>query len=525
MSNQAYHTFITPLILFGDKLNIPQDIWRTYEESDQIYYSDPELASNLAKSLELECLTSLVDNYQDAITCQFLLNELPLLELDSTINDQKLNSFRAEIIDLDSLKLIFKIDKQKIIERLFARTIPSEVKVSLYFFNSSLEEFLNQKLYDLEEQMNLSQDCKIVFLVAEQTMLLEGKYLSVWGGNEIFNVEALTIPNFEELNWLKRIRQKRLDNLTWQGFELKYFTPLYFEFEQLDSFTNDVANKLRNYAAQMILLYMADRSFKKQDSLISIFNASNKKIEIKVNKYINLNRRDDLNNIKTLFDLFKWIYACSETSYDKLSIAQITIVEILQPLDKVIYYQSFISKAEIVFADTRYRTKAFAEKKIDDYIQQELNLEDYIVNSMKVFEDEIINLINNISETIKGAITVSIGSFVAAVLGGNFNPFIFRLSLGAYITYILIFPFLLTMNNQYYKYELMVLSYEERIKRFNNKLDPQKVEKIIGDRFAKIRDKSNLFFILVGFLYLLVIGAGIYAIICVPTFVVTNSKP
>ena len=67
-------------------------------------------------------------------------------------------------------------------------------------------------------------------------------------------------------------------------------------------------------------------------------------------------------------------------------------------------------------------------REIDDYIQQELNLEDYVVDSIKNFESEIINLIKSISDTIKGAITVTIGSFIAAVLGGNFNPLIFRLS-------------------------------------------------------------------------------------------------
>jgi hypothetical protein len=524
MSNRAYHTFIEPLILFGNKLNIPEDVWHTYEEPEQIYYSNSAIASNLANSLELECLKGLVDNYQDAITCQFLFGELPLLELDRTIDEQRVISFRAEIADLDSLELIIQIDKQKIIERLFARTVPSEVKVLFHLFNSSLEKFLDGGLPDLEHRLNLERDSKIVFLIAEKTILLEGKYLSVWGGNEIFNLEALTIPNSEEFDRLKQIRLKRLDNLIWQGFELKYFTPLHFEFEQLDNSTNALANKLYNFAVQLILLYIADRSFTKHDSLISIFNSSNKKIEIKVNNYINLLETGDKNNVKALLDLFKWIYARNDTSYDKFSIAQITIVEILQPLDRALYYQSFIAKSDILLADTRYRTKAFVEKKIDDYIQQELNLEDYVVDSIKNFESEIINLIKSISETIKGAITVTIGSFIAAVLGGNFNPLIFRLSLGAYIVYIIIFPFLLTMNNHHYKYELMILSYEERIKRFGNKLDPQKVEKIIGDRFAKIKDKSKWFFWIVIGLYLLVITAGIFAMIYVPNFV-TKFQP
>lgn len=143
MSNRAYHTFIEPLILFGNKLNIPEDVWHTYEEPEQIYYSNSAIASNLANSLELECLKGLVDNYQDAITCQFLFGELPLLELDRTIDEQRVISFRAEIADLDSLELIIQIDKQKIIERLFARTVPSEVKVLFHLFNSSLEKFLD----------------------------------------------------------------------------------------------------------------------------------------------------------------------------------------------------------------------------------------------------------------------------------------------------------------------------------------------------------------------------------------------
>ena len=519
MTDRAYQTLIAPLISFGQQLNIPVDVWSKSEELDRIYYSDLELSSATLESLELECLIELVQNYRDAITCQFMLGELPLLELDSSIEMQKLNEFKADIAQIDTLKLILKIDKQKILQQLFGGNIPANVTAFLYFFNSSLENFIGRGLIKLERELDLSEDKKIILLVAERSILLEGRFLSVWGGNEIFNLESLTVPTEEEFSRLKQIRHKRLNNLTWQGFELNYLTPLNFEFEQFDESTGNVADTLYNYAAQMILLYIADRSAIKGDLLIAIFNTSNKSIDVKVNTYTSLKRESDRQNIKILFDLFKWIYIKEDTSYDRYSIAQITIVQILQSLDKSDYYRAFISKAEIVLDDTRYRTKAFVENKIDDYIQQELKLEDYVINSIKNFEDEIINLIKSISETIKGAITVAIGSFVAAVLGGNFNSLIFRISLGTYIVYIAIFPFLLSTSNQHYKYKLMVSSYEQRIIRFKHNLDSEKVDTIVARRFSKITQKFRRLFTIVIILYIAIVASGILAIIYIPNLV------
>lgn len=515
MSNRGFDSFIAPLVSFGEQLHISSDIWQVYEEQDQIFYSQSDLSSDLALSLELDQLTRLVNNYQNALSCEFLLGDLLLLKLDDTIDAPRLEQFRSSIVNYGDLTLNLRIDKQQIVKNLFSNSIPIDLKVIFYLFNQSLEDFLNQPLTDIETHLKFTQDCKLVYLVAEETVLLEGKFISVLGGDQLFDVASTNIPNRKDFKQHNLIRKKRYENITWQGFNLEYLTPLYFEFQQVDDSDSKVANRLYNLVSQLILVFTADRSTVKRNQVISIFSTNSKKIEIEPK----LADFENTNDIKALLYLFKWVYLLGTDVYDKLSIAQITIVESLQTLDRADYYINFISKSKQILDDSKYRTKAIVEDKISDYIQQELKLEDYVITSTKNFEDEIISLIKNISDTIKGAITAIIGSFIAAVLSDKFNPLIFRISLGIYIGYIIIFPFLLSMNNQNYKFELMEASLEQRILRFKNNIEPSKVDKIIGDRFIKIRDKFKTFRVLVTFLYFVIIFASIWAWLYVPELV------
>ena len=371
----------------------------------------------------------------------------------------------------------------------------------------------------MERQLSQLVNKKLVILVAEQPIILEGKFVSVLGGQEIFNVSHLLIPNSDDFERSGKIRQKQQETLNWQDIKLKFLTPLNFEFQQLDESKSSITNIFNNYAVQLICLYLADRSQIRGKNIVSTFNTTSKSIEIKINSIVSLNRAKDRENIKALFDLFKWVYSTDKASYDKNSITQITIVQILQPFNEEEYYRNLISKATVILNESQWRTKAVVESQIDNYVQQELKLEDYINSSINDFEQEIDNLIKSISETIKSAITITIVSFIAAVLKGDFNPLVFRLSIEIYLIYIFVFPLCITMINQYRRYELMVNNFNLRIERFKNNLYPDKVDDIVGNRLTKTQKRFHGSFRLIIAIYIIMMILGILAMIFIPGLV------
>lgn len=516
MVNTAYQSLISPLVSFGKQLNISSEVWSNCEELNQIYFSNSELATSKIANLKLAQMVNLTKNLGKSLTCEFSSGELPLLQLDSNINQSQLEEFKTEIRQMTSVSLVLKIDKQILIKKLFNNTISDNLYPILFLFSKPLENFLMKGLIELERQLRQLANKKLIILVAEQLIVLEGKYISVLGGQEIFNLNNLSTPNDDDFEQIYSVVCKQQETLNWQDIKLNFLTPFNFEFQQLDESQSNITNIFNNYAVQLICLYLADRSQIRGQNIVSTFNTTKKSVEIKIDSIISLNRSKDREDIKSLFDLFKWVYATDKTSYDKNSITQITIVQILQSFNEHEYYRNLISKATVILNESQWRTKAIVESQIDNYIQQELKLEDYINGSISDFEQEIDNLIKSISETIKNAIAITIASFIAALLKGNFNPLVFRLCIGIYLIYILIFPLYITMLNQNRRYKLMVDNFNLRIKRFKNNLYPEKVDEIVGNRLTETKKRFNNSFNLIICIYIIMMIIGILAMIFVP---------
>lgn len=521
LSSNSANYIVNPFSEFVTQLNIPEEIWE--EELNKIYIGY-DLPCAQAQALELRLLKNLVDNYGDAVVCEFEHDEYTVLELNSSINQQELDNFKFYIERIPSIRLIFNLNKEKLFQKIFSNLDNKPIKPYLFLFNAALEYFLSSEWEKLEQDLWSHEQKKIVILIIEKTVLLEGKYISIYGGEEIFNLNNLTFPTEQDFNYLKNIHQKCIDTVHWQGIELNYLTPLHFEFQQLDNSSSNLPNILRHQIVQLIIIYLADITREKNKEIISTFNTTQKNIDLKIPRPINFESGISIENIKYLLNLFKWLYVDSTSSYDRFPIAQITIVQCLHFLNENLYYDLFISKSKLIFDDTQWRCKAFVEGKIDDYIEQELKLEDYIASSINSFEKEISSQIKSISDTIKGAISITIGSFIAALLKGDFNPLIFRLGLGLYLLYMIVFPGFFTMTNLRHRYNQIVNSYELQISRFKTNLYSQKVDDIIGNRVFQEKEKFNGFFILIICCYVVIIVFGVWAMISIPELV-SNSNP
>lgn len=524
MSSIAYDSLIAPLIDFGQQLDIEPETWSEQEELEQIYLTVAEVSASLINSLELKFLTRLINSYGDSVSCEFFVGDLSLLKVDSSIDQSKLDQLKRDIQGNSTVKLVCSLNKEKLINKLFSPQVPDGLKPILFLFEKPLEVFLSQGLIKLEQDFQLFQPKKTVILALSQEIFFEGKYLSIRGKDEALDVQHLSTntTNFPEL---EQIRLKRQDSLNWQGIELKHFTPLHLAYQTLECRDLNLINILHNYLAQLIIIYIADRSLIKGSNLTSMFNTNQKSIAVKLQN-LNTSSSEPITkeNITSLLNLFRWIYTQNKTSYDSFSIAQITVVQTLQSLDEDKYYETFTNKAKLILDEAQWRIKAFVESKLDNFLEQELKLEDYIASSISSFEKEISNQIKSTSDTIKGAISVTIGSFIAALLKGDFNPLIFRLGLGLYLLYILIFPGFFTLTILHHRYHQLIKSYQLQIKRFKANLYSQKVDEIIDQRVFQEREKFNGFFVLIIACYALILFCGVLAMIYIPDLV-TETQP
>jgi hypothetical protein len=75
-----------------------------------------------------------------------------------------------------------------------------------------------------------------------------------------------------------------------------------------------------------------------------------------------------------------------------------------------------------------------------------------------------------------------IGSFVAAIFKDPFKPMVFRIGMIGYAGYVLFFPLIYNMLNQWAAYRALSNGFKLRRERFEVVLFPDRVNKIVGDQ-------------------------------------------
>jgi hypothetical protein len=496
------------LLAFGNALGIAEEIWVAKEESERIFYSSENIQRDAALSIQLQTLTNLIQALGDALTCKFKYGDLEVLNVDASLNQQKLDKFRIDINPSPLVKVEIRINKQILASRLFSTIEDS--KVYFFIFALALEKHLNQKLQIIEKQVwNSGTTRKAVFFVPDLEIFLDGPNISVIGGSKLeqFNSDSLQKPT--DLQTLQQMYAACQDNLKWQDEWITALTPLHFKIDKREEIETSVWKILAVHAAEIAILYTADRTVFR-NGWISTYTGNNKSVQIQVKSDLRIIDPSLLTNVSSLIQLVEWVYEEGKTS-DRLPLAQSAIARELEYSLPEKSYDNLLSNAKSIVANAAFQWKAFIEKKVQGYLGQVQALEDYIATTVNTYSANINALIKSLTDTMLAAVAAVAATFITTLLKEKGNPLIISLTVWLYALYVALFPLLFNMLNQFGQYKILSNDYIDRNNRFKSILFTEKVDDIVGDRIKNAKNRFLWWFFAAIVAYVLLIIALFFA--------------
>ena len=508
-----------------------------WEEFDQIFYEHIDFPTSVALKIELAHLLPLVGEFGSALTCQFLLHtedlDLPgddpvVLDVRPGIDQAAINRFRQRIQGYQALYFFLRIDKSRL---LAERGIHDPAcAFYLYFFSSALTHFLRSETpsglpCDVQESLRVLEDSlwpgnlkrKAVILVLDQDLLFEGRYLALMGGSNLpqwRDAIPEVAPDFERLN---SIYEACRESIAWDERWVRHLTPPQLHIESHGDTDNPIVAALHMQLLNLIILFLANRTAGRDDDWCVTFSdaqytkemflhsPARKEVETRVLKHVH-----------AMYEVFKWAYD-SDWPQDRIPFVQSAIAEELMRGPSADAYTMLLEKSEMILANLDRRWRQFIRQKIQTYTAEAREMEGYVVKTVDAFAERVTAMVKAVSDTMLAAIAALFGSFIAAGFGTeDFSVFIFSLGMIAYSLYVLAFPLLYSMSNQWTQYKALQESMQTWLKRFREQLEADDIHKIIGDRLEHSDRRFKRWFYITISVYVLAILLGLAAAYLVP---------
>lgn len=522
----SFINLASPLLEFCQNIGLSEEFLVHQEEPKWIKHFDSEFQTKDFDQITLKMLMSLVETYGDAFFCRFHFTG-DSLEISSTLSQYELDQFKSIVKHTPVFEFRFELDKNRLTERLQEQLLqPPLVKafscnVLLYLFVDAFKKLLSFRLEKLEDILwGAEASCKAVLLIPGHEIYLNGAYLSVLGGKMLQNLSEVFTHETPDKN-IQSMYERCQELVRWKGIEIKHLTPLHFKVTEksLQSLQDDpIARAIYICQAKMIVFYTADQTLARNDGqYLAIFSGKKQRKEIIINDLSHLAVEKIRVGSNKLLGRVEWIYSSSKVE-DSLFLFQLVVVRSLQITEPTESYCLLILKADYIANELSWLWKSFAEGKIDSYIGQVKNLEDYISGVFQSLSDQTSSMIKSLSDTMLAAIGVALASFIAALFKDSFDPTIFRIGIITYAIYVLIFPLTYNMSYQKRYFNSLCKNFDRRCNRFKLILDPSKVNEIVNDQFEECKKRFNGWFDLVGATYILVAAVAFLAAIFVPNF-------
>lgn len=181
--------------------------------------------------------------------------------------------------------------------------------------------------------------------------------------------------------------------------------------------------------------------------------------------------------------------------------------------------------AEPILKDLRWDWKSFIDGKMDEYTGGVKDLEEDLAKTILAFADQVSTMIKGLSDTMLAAVGVVLGTFIASLFGDKFKPELFKLGMVLYAIYVLIFPLLFNMINQWQSFSSLEQGFHDRKDRFKGRLSSERVESIVKDRVKRAKDRFKIWYAITVITYLIVIGLALIASVWAPLWIEKKPLP
>jgi len=508
-----------PLEAFGAALGIDQSVWPAEESLAELTY-DALVGADRAAALPLQTLRELATAYGDGLACRFLLDEQTVLTLSPTLAADDLARFHAAIEGIPLVRLALRLDKE-ILARTWVGVAPPYCRVLPYLYSQRLAHVLRRPPDQLGKELwGADKVRKVVFIVPDRAIHLNGDYLAIVGGGSAAAWSAAIPAVAPDADRVAHMRATCDELLTWHGLSLAGLTPLHLAVAGTSAPDDDIAAALWTHLTNLAVLYLANRTTEGNGvPPVATFNGSKKSIDMVLGDPADRGSDALQDGATHLIRLVEWVYDphwSSSRSADRLSLVQTGVVQALQAVGRADRYARLLEIAPSLVADAQWLWQSFIEERIDDYLTQVRDLEDYVDKTVQGVTDQTSALVKSVSDTALSAVAALLGSFVAALVNPSLRRPIFTFGMILYAVYVVLFPLLYNMWTQRQTFKNALADFALRRARFEDRLTPDKVGQIVGERIVHNERRFNRTFRVTVAAYVVVVILALVAAFVLP---------
>lgn len=500
----------------GDGAPDPAD----HEELTLLRVFVQDLPGAAAANLRFDTWAALADAYGAALRLTFRLGDLPLLELrdGATPDTAALARFQDEARGLPTLTMDLRLDKPALLRQMLTDEA-ADTRAWLFLLADTLRRYLmSARLPDLDHLLapaDAEQPAnRLLLLTPETDIWLDGPLLTVAGGIHAARRHE-TVPGRSTSAQAANCYRAAQKELRWESRWLRRLTPYHLAVESSEFDNTLEAQAIRAHLLNAILLYLADRTVAGPDGLVSTFAGSTQSAAV---RHVAAAEGENLpaEQVRRLFALFDWTYAPEWADGERLSLTQIEIVRALSSAGPELRAASLVEDAGRILDELRWGWKELLEQRVAEYIGQVQQVEGFVSETVSAYAEQVNGIVKSLSDTMLAAVAVVLASFVGALLQTPFDATVVRIGLLTYAGYVLAFPLLYNMGNQWGRHKALERDFAYRRSRHEQRLLPERVRQIIGDEVTVSRERFQRWYWVTVALYVLVIVAAVAAALLAP---------
>lgn len=385
-----------------------------------------------------------------------------------------------EIAPGSSGKLGLTLYKERLLE-LLGIAAP-HTWIYLFLYGEALAGMLSLPMAKIEGRNGLLEqptgDRKIVILLAEGHIALDGPYLTVIGGRYLADWRKYCPRKPPRAGAVKSFRQRALDpcsGVSWASSPPDHLTPLQLAVKcPPDQEDNPVAQAFLRRWTEMSLVYTANQAREGAGGVwICAFRGERSvgRISAGVEKVPPA-------SAETLGNLARWTYTPGHQESDRLTMLRSVFADAFSAPRPEDNYSSLLRGMAHLNSTIRSGWDTFVKGKLREYFELKRQLEELVEETQRSFQGHVQTLIKGMTDSMLAGVGVVVGSFLAATLGTGFNVSLFRLGVLVYAGYIALFPGWIGLRTVREQLEEEKKSYERRLEGFKDRLASKDVGKL-----------------------------------------------
>jgi hypothetical protein len=452
--------------------------------------------------------------YGDAVRCQLLHDGEVVIDFAEIVDAAMVDAQHASILARDALTFDLRLDKEALLADWLG---PSGWQHRfLYFFPASFERFLCSPLPELEKRLwGETGQHNVVVLLPSREIWLDGPRLAVLGGAGLafWQPDGPTTPPAPPGTTADdpalQMYQRCQALVKWQETWLQHLTPLHLQTTCTLRHDDLIAARLRVHHLNLLLLYTAERTFKRAGGWVSVYHGASRAVEV---PWVAADPAPPLSadDVAALYRLLEWTYR-EEWVEDRLPILQNVVSEALQGAEPEQRPAAMLGLAAALDHNARRHWQALVDGKVQSYMTEVRALEEYVATRVQAFSDQVSGMLKTLLDAMLAAVAALVASFIIALFRPGFDYRVFGFGLLIYAAYLFLFPLLYNMSDHAGKLRLAVGDLDQHLQRFRDRLGDERVQEIVGDRIEASRRRFWRWYWLALAAYLVVLVLAVSA--------------